>query len=100
MDLHELVKQVETELDGHRKLAGSAPAVFKWVLWIGCKVFRLSAFDQMYSSVDKPLKIDNSKIKNELGIQFINPVKSLVDMAKKVEELRHAEKEMDERFRK
>lgn len=86
IDLSALVKATEAELGLPPKTyAGMAPP--KWLLWVLSNVFRMLPWDTVASSVDKPFRIDNSKIKNDLGIEFVPGAKSLAAMAKRVEEL-------------
>lgn len=85
IDFVTLVKQTEQEFTPPRKFTGFVPP--KWLLWVVCNVFRLMPYDTISASLNKPLKIDNSKIQKELGIKFIPGKKTLADMAVKVEEL-------------
>lgn len=84
-DFVTLVKQTEQEFTPPRKFGGFVPP--KWLLWVVCNVFRLMPYDTISASLDKPMKIDNSKIQKELGIKFIHGSKTLKDMAVRVEEL-------------
>jgi len=88
-DFITLVKGAENEFTPPKKFTGGfAPP--KWLLWIACNVFKVMPYDTVSSSLDKPLKIDNSKIQKELGMGFIPGSKTLADMARRVEELQQA----------
>jgi nucleoside-diphosphate-sugar epimerase len=87
-DFVTLVKQTEQEFNPPRKFGGWAPP--KWLLWFVCNVLRVMPYDTISASLDKPLKIDNSKIQKELGIRLIPGAKTLADMARRVEELQAA----------
>jgi nucleoside-diphosphate-sugar epimerase len=87
-DLLTLVKDTEQEFTPPRKFAGPAPP--GWLLWVLCKVFRVMPYDQVKASLNKPQLVENSKIKKELGMTFIEGKKTLGDMAKRIEELQAA----------
>lgn len=90
-DLATLVKATEVELGVPPKTyIGMVPP--RWLLWVLSNVFRMLPWDTVASSVNKPFKIDTSKIKKDLGIEFIPAAKSLADMAKKIEELQQGKK--------
>lgn len=88
-DFVTLVKATEQEFSPPRQFAGKVIPP-KWLLWIVCNVFKLMPYDTIKASVDKPLKIDNSKIQRDLGIKFLAGPKTLADMARRVEELQAA----------
>ena len=91
INLPTLVKGTEAELGLPAKsYVGMVPP--RWLLWILSNVLRILPWDTVTSSVNKPFKIDNSKIKKDLGIEFVPGAKSLADMAKKVEELQGKKK--------
>ncbi|KAG7670329.1 hypothetical protein Ndes2526B_g00076 [Nannochloris sp. 'desiccata'] len=88
-DFVTLVKGAENEFSPPRKFAGGFVPP-KWLLWVLCNVLRVMPYDTISASVDKPLKIDNSKIQKELGMGFIPGSKTLADMARRVEKLQQA----------
>lgn len=86
--MNDMVRKVEQMTEPPRRLAGGSPP--RWVLWILCNVFGVFPWDQVAAALNKDLKIDNSKIKKDLGIQFRDPAESLVEMMKAIETLRQS----------
>ncbi len=80
-----LVAGAEAAAGGGRWWSG--PGVGRFLMWFICNMLRVVPWDAMWGSVDRPYTVDNSKIKRELGIQFIEPARSLADMGIKMEKL-------------
>jgi hypothetical protein len=81
-----MVCKVEKLVDPPRRFVGASPP--RWLLWILCNVFGVFPWDQVTAYLNKDLKIDNSKIKEDLGIQFRDPAQSMAEMVKAIEVLR------------
>lgn len=85
-DLHNVMKSAEKEfLPEQRKIVGTS--LPRWSLWIACNVFKLYPWETVEPLLHKVPKVDNSKAREELGIDFIQPGRALGDMIKRIDTL-------------
>lgn len=84
MSLQTLMKQCEEMFQPRRNFVG--PPLPKFITFIGCKLFNMGPWDFVKVQLHRIPKIDNSKARSELMIDFYPGKNSLADMVRAIEE--------------